>query len=231
MDNWYTSPTVSNCILWGDTPNEFDVDVATVTYSDVQGGYAGTSNIEADPLFGRNPTPGPDGQWGTPDDDYGDLHLIGGSPCIDAGDPNFAPPPGETDLDGNRRVWDGNGDGTPMVDMGAYEFGSHPYGDLNCDGAVNAFDIDLFVLALSDPDAYAAAYPNCNILNADINCDQTVNAFDIDPFVALLSGGRCRADKPLASQHEGRAARTHAARPPCLPGMRCVQEVQVLCGP
>ena len=62
-------------------------------------------------------------------------------------------------------------------------------GDLNCDGNVNAFDIDPFVLALTDAAGYAAAFPGCNILNADINDDGVVNAFDIDPFVALLTGG------------------------------------------
>ncbi len=65
-------------------------------------------------------------------------------------------------------------------------------GDLNCDGAVNAFDIDPFVLALvSSPsfDAYYAAYPDCDPLLADVNRDHAVNAFDIDPFVLLLTGG------------------------------------------
>ncbi len=62
-------------------------------------------------------------------------------------------------------------------------------GDTNCDGLVNAFDIDPFVLALTDPAAYMEAYPTCNILNADCNGDGLVNAFDIDPFVALLTGG------------------------------------------
>jgi hypothetical protein len=61
-------------------------------------------------------------------------------------------------------------------------------GDMNCDGEVNAFDIDPFVLALTDPDGYAAAWPNCNILNGDINGDGVVNAFDINPFVDLLTG-------------------------------------------
>ena len=61
--------------------------------------------------------------------------------------------------------------------------------DLNCDGLVNSFDIDPFVLALTDPVAYAAAYPECNILNADANCDGLINSFDIDPFVDLLTGG------------------------------------------
>jgi hypothetical protein len=61
-------------------------------------------------------------------------------------------------------------------------------GDLNCDGAVNAFDIDPFVLALTSPAAYAAAFPACDYMLADIDGDGDVNAFDIDPFVALLTG-------------------------------------------
>ncbi len=63
-------------------------------------------------------------------------------------------------------------------------------GDLNCDGLVNSFDIDPFVLALTDPGGYTAAYPGCNRMLADTNHDATVNSFDIDPFVLLLTGGR-----------------------------------------
>jgi hypothetical protein len=59
-------------------------------------------------------------------------------------------------------------------------------GDLNCDGVLNAFDIDPFVLALTDPAGYAAAWPNCDRMLADINGDGVVNAFDIDAFVALI---------------------------------------------
>jgi hypothetical protein len=62
-------------------------------------------------------------------------------------------------------------------------------GDLNCDGLINAFDIDPFVLALTDPGAYGSAYPGCNHMLADVNGDGTVNAFDIDPFVLVLTGG------------------------------------------
>ena len=61
-------------------------------------------------------------------------------------------------------------------------------GDMNCDGAVNFTDINPFVLALSDPAGYAAAYPGCNILGGDINDDGSVNFTDINPFVALLAG-------------------------------------------
>ena len=62
-------------------------------------------------------------------------------------------------------------------------------GDLNCDGQIDAFDIDPFVLALSDPVQYGLTYPDCSIENADCNGDGQVNAFDIDPFVELLIGG------------------------------------------
>jgi hypothetical protein len=61
-------------------------------------------------------------------------------------------------------------------------------GDMNCDGVVNFDDINPFVLALGDPAAYNAAYPNCDILNADCNADGLVNFDDINAFVALLAG-------------------------------------------
>lgn len=61
-------------------------------------------------------------------------------------------------------------------------------GDLNCDGVVDNFDIDPFVLALVNPAGYAAAYPGCNRANADMDRDGAVTNFDIDPFVAALGG-------------------------------------------
>jgi outer membrane protein assembly factor BamB len=63
-----------------------------------------------------------------------------------------------------------------------------PRGDLNCDGAVNGYDIDPFVLALTDPSAYASMYPACDGMYADMNADGVVNGYDIDPFVQLLTG-------------------------------------------
>ena len=60
----------------------------------------------------------------------GNLRLKGTSPCIDFGNnhldydpltPGFQPLP-LTDLAGKRRIVDGNEDGDPVVDMGAYEF-------------------------------------------------------------------------------------------------------------
>ncbi|TWT46008.1 hypothetical protein RAS1_24460 [Phycisphaerae bacterium RAS1] len=62
-------------------------------------------------------------------------------------------------------------------------------GDLNCDGAVDILDINPFVLALGDPAAYSAAYPDCNAHHADVNDDDNIDVLDINPFIALLSGG------------------------------------------
>ncbi len=59
-------------------------------------------------------------------------------------------------------------------------------GDTNCDGAVGAFDVEPFILALTDPNTYAARFPNCDIRGADADGNGVVDAFDIEPFVALL---------------------------------------------
>ena len=107
--------TVNSCILWGNTVSQIyssgagNAD-AFVTYSDVQNGWVGDTNINVDPLFG--------------DVDNGDYHLKSQagrwdpvnqswiidnvtSPCIDAGDP--ASPVGlEPAPNGGR------------IDMGAY---------------------------------------------------------------------------------------------------------------
>ncbi len=64
-------------------------------------------------------------------------------------------------------------------------------GDMNCDGVVNAFDIDGFVQAITDLATWQAANPCCNTLNGDIDCDGAVNAFDIDAFVICVTNGGC----------------------------------------
>ena len=119
-----SSPTVTNCVLWGDSPNEIlDIGDAltTVSYTDVQGGFPGTGNIDADPLF--------------VDPLNGDFRLSAGSPCIDAGDNTAVPRGVLRDLDGNPRFIDSTLVGTmATVDMGAYEFqrpvgGGQPIGD------------------------------------------------------------------------------------------------------
>ncbi len=95
------APTLSNCILWGNTPTA-NVGPATITHSDVQGGYAGTGNINSDPLFGNAL--------------YGEYHLLAGSPCFNAGN-NAATGIPAQDMDGKSRILGGT------VDLGAYESG------------------------------------------------------------------------------------------------------------
>ena len=181
-----SSPTLANCILWDDVPEEiylYSGATATVTYCDIQGGWTGEGNIDAVPLF-VDPD-GPDDDPATWEDN--DYHLAVGSPCIDAGDPGFVPLPSETDMDGDPRVWDGDGNGEAIVDMGVDEF--RLIADLNCDGAIDGFDVDPFVMALTTPIQYLEQYPDCDPRLADCNGDGALNAFDIDPFVLLLTGG------------------------------------------
>ncbi len=59
-------------------------------------------------------------------------------------------------------------------------------GDLNCDGAVNAADVDPFVLALANPGLYARRYPRCDRALADVNGDGSVNAGDVAAFLKLV---------------------------------------------
>jgi hypothetical protein len=110
-----SSPTLTNCILWGDSPDEISNSSSTpeISYSDIQGGCSadrlnscGDGNIEQDPLF--------------VDPENGDYHLLPSSPCIDVGT-NDAPDLPAYDFEGHARMIDSDGDGQPIVDMGADE--------------------------------------------------------------------------------------------------------------
>ncbi|MGB2809874.1 MAG: LamG-like jellyroll fold domain-containing protein, partial [Sedimentisphaerales bacterium] len=67
-----------------------------------------------------------------PDVNTPDYHLLPGSPCINAGDPNYVAEPNETDLDGNPRIIGGR------IDMGVYEFNHTPVADAGPDRTVEA---------------------------------------------------------------------------------------------
>jgi len=110
--NRYTALTATNCILWGDTPKEVDYvgTAPVINYSDVQGGYAGTANINEDPQL-KDPA-------------NGDFRLLASSPCVDAGT-NGAPNLPATDFEGDPRSWDGDFDGTATADMGVDELAFH----------------------------------------------------------------------------------------------------------
>jgi len=91
--------TVTNTIVWSNTaPGDMlGLGTFSVSYSDIEGGWTGTGNLDADPQF--------------VDAANGDYHLGVGSPCIDKGTSAGAP---AADIEGTPR------DAAP--DMGAYEW-------------------------------------------------------------------------------------------------------------
>ena len=101
------------------------LNVATAGFQDIYGSFTiHSSLLGVDPGFVRDPSPGPDGMWGTADDDSGDLQLTDTSLAINWGDNALAVDaegyPLTTDRDGNPRIADG------QVDIGAYEYQGEP---------------------------------------------------------------------------------------------------------
>jgi hypothetical protein len=108
-----SSVTLTNCILWGDSGPvgsetygseiyNLNSSTSVETFCDIQGGLAGTGNIDADPQF--------------VDAAAGNLELQPTSPCVNVGSNAAIEVTGVTpDLAGNPRIFDG------VVDMGAYE--------------------------------------------------------------------------------------------------------------
>ena len=169
------NPTLSNCVLWGNGPSNIlnNGGSPVVTFTDVQGGFPGLGNIDADPLF--------------VDPGNGDHRLSPGSLCIDAGDNTAVPQQITTDLDGNPRFRDdpGRPDGgvpdgvNPIIDMGSYEFqGESTPGDLNGDGTVGINDFSALL------DAWGPCPDPCPpFCFGDIDGDCNVGVLD---FLLLL---------------------------------------------
>jgi CHRD domain/PKD-like domain/Right handed beta helix region len=107
--NSNSQPVVKNSIIWGNS-TPFNDTQSIITYSTIQGGYAGTGNLSVDPKF-VNPTPD-----GLSPSTNGDYHVQASSLTIDRGD-NGTISLTDTDLDGNLRRF-----ASGRVDMGAYEF-------------------------------------------------------------------------------------------------------------
>ena len=89
---------MTNSIFWDNVGSAGDPEIygtTTVTYSDVEGGFTGTGNINLDPLFVLSD---PAAQ-STPKT-TGDYHIQSGSPVVDQGTSTDAP---ADDIDGHDR--------------------------------------------------------------------------------------------------------------------------------
>ncbi len=153
---WYSEAVVVNSVIWNNSaplgPQIYaEVSTPDVTYSDIQGGWPGAGNIEADPLFY--------------DDD--NFHLAPDSPCIDAGTPVSV----VSDIDGDPRPWQPNGGGW---DMGADEFK-----DEDADGWASWWDCE-DTLPHVNPGVWEhTAVGNCDN-GLDDDCDGMTDWVDMD---------------------------------------------------
>lgn len=105
---------IENTIIWYNKSAGKDdtfVPASNFAFSCFQGA-TGQTNIAQAPLFRDTFSSNP-ADW--------DLHLIAGSPCIDAGTENVSTELSETDIDGQVRLQDSDNDGTVRIDMGAFE--------------------------------------------------------------------------------------------------------------
>jgi len=189
---------LTNCILWDADPEIWNNDGSTIsiTYSDVMGGWPGSGNIDADPLFVDSD--GPDDDPNTWEDN--DYHLGAGSPCIDAACNGGVPPDyadldedSDTteitplDLDGEGRFFDDpdtpdTGCGfSAIVDIGAYEFGDtgpQPCpGDIDGDRDVDQSDLGILLAAWGNSDT------------CDLDCDGDIDQGDLGILLAHWGEG------------------------------------------
>ncbi len=102
---------MKNAIIYGNSANSDDqiFGVGNITYSDVEGGYSGEGNIDADPQFN--------------DAANDDFHFEANAPVVDAGTNDGI---AASDFDGSARPFDGDRDGTAVSDMGPYEYQNTP---------------------------------------------------------------------------------------------------------
>jgi hypothetical protein len=102
--------SIANTIVWGNDGEQISGSPQSVSFCDVQGGYPGIGNIDADPLF--------------TDSAKDDFHITWNSPCRNMGDNGAVV-----------RLYDFEGDPRVVgtVDMGADEYYPHLYhsGEVN----------------------------------------------------------------------------------------------------
>jgi hypothetical protein len=101
---------MTNSVVWGNERYQIQTDesVPVVSFCNVQGGYIGEGNINADPCF-FDPSDGVGTGYNGASANW---TLRSSSPCINSGTETYLP---ETDLAGSPRIY------SDIVDIGAYE--------------------------------------------------------------------------------------------------------------
>ncbi len=122
---------ISDCIVWGNGSGQIVLPAATVSFSCVQGGFAGAGNIGTDPAFANLAA--------------GDVRLTSGSPCIDTGSNTPVPATVASDVGGLLRFVAGCGvlldsGAQATIDMGAYEYQGGG-ADCNADGVCDLREV------------------------------------------------------------------------------------------
>ena len=163
-----SSPTITNNIITGSSWYGIynNNSLPTIDYNDVWGNWtnyvpalsAGSNDISEDPLFVGG----------------GDYHLQPSSPAIDAGSNAAVPSWLTTDFEGDPRIWDGDGDGDAVVDMGADEYYVPP-----TTVAEATIDIDPDTLNLKSKGKWITAY---------IELPEGYDVAQIDIATVLLNG-------------------------------------------
>ncbi len=190
---------VVNSIIWGNNAVKSSyTGNLNITYSDVQGGWPGTGNINLDPLFST----------------AGDYSLQDASPCIDSGTDIAVNLPVD-DLWGSIRPQDGDYSGTAEYDMGAYEradtdsdgiadiadnciekangplisdAGGNIQLDVDGDGYGNVCDGDLDqsgLINIFDWSLYRAVEGQSGVFAEDFNGDGVVDTGDRSLFITM----------------------------------------------
>ncbi|MBW8038920.1 MAG: hypothetical protein FVQ85_02850 [Planctomycetes bacterium] len=170
-----SGPLITNSILWDNAPEQI-FGSAKVSYSDVQGGWLGTDNIDADPCF-ADPGGGDfhlksqPGRWDSQSQRWVQDSVT--SPCIDAGDPNS---------NWRAELWPHGGrvnigiyGGKTEASMSLSDAGN--IADLNIDGLIDYRDMKLLI----DKWPYEAVF-----LYEDLSRDGIVNFTDFAIFAHTL---------------------------------------------
>ncbi len=194
ISDHYPPPRLTNSILWGNIDRKqssYKSQIyggnTVITFSCIQNGNQDSGNINLDPNFVLNPDNGGDGWGDNPftltideslNDNFGNVQLEFGSPCIDIGNNTPFDSIPEYDLSNKLRIVDGDNDGVPVIDMGAFEYA--------CEGNIDVITVAVDIKPTSCPNPLNVK--SKGVLPVAILGTTDVNVLDIDATSIQLAG-------------------------------------------